>query len=298
MSAIRTRSPASVAAGRDALALRGPVVALRDAEVVYPGGTIALKPTSLAFKEGAFTVLLGLSGAGKSTLLRCINLLAVPLRGSIRVSGVGLVCAEGAVDPGAVRRHRGATAMIFQSHQLIGRHTALRNTLLGRVAFHGALRSFLPLPRADRLVALQCLERVGLADKALTRTDRLSGGQQQRVGIARALAQEPRLILADEPVASLDPATAEKVLSLLHRICREDGLTAIVSLHQLSYAKRFADRIIGLVDGAVAFDGPPAALTMADVAKIYGRSIPAQHPDELPSEAAAARTLASMEAFA
>jgi phosphonate transport system ATP-binding protein len=160
--------------------------------------------------------------------------------------------------------------MIFQSHQLIGRHTALKNVLLGRLPFHPSLRSFAPLPARDRLIALACLERVGLLDKALSRTDQLSGGQQQRVGVARALAQEPALVLADEPVASLDPATARAVLTLLREVCDEGGLTAIVSLHQVELARRFADRVIGLMDGAVAFDGPPTALDQRDVFSIYG----------------------------
>jgi phosphonate transport system ATP-binding protein len=145
--------------------------------------------------------------------------------------------------------------MIFQQHQLIGRYSALKNVLTGRIGNYSSLRTLLPLPRQDQIIALECLDRVGLLDKALVRADNLSGGQQQRVGIARGLAQQPEIILADEPVASLDPATSEKVLSLLYRICKEDGLTAIVSLHQVELAKDFADRVIGLVDGKIAFDG-------------------------------------------
>jgi phosphonate transport system ATP-binding protein len=250
-----------------------PTVSLHSARVVFPDGAIALDNVSLAFDERAFTVLLGPSGAGKSTLLRCLNLLVAPTRGSVHCRGLGLLCGDAAVHARLLRQHRGRTAMIFQSHQLIGRHSALKNVLLGRLAHHGTFRTFLPLPRRDRVIALSCLERVGLSDLSLQRTDRLSGGQRQRVGIARALAQEPRLILADEPVASLDPATAESVLALLHRVCREDGLTAIVSLHQLGFARRFADRVVGLARGSVVFDGPPDALGSAELRAIYGRDV-------------------------
>jgi phosphonate transport system ATP-binding protein len=159
--------------------------------------------------------------------------------------------------------------MVFQQHQLIGRLSALTNVLTGRLASHGALRTLLPMSRADKHLALAALERVGLLDRALERVDRLSGGQQQRVGIARALAQEPRLILADEPVASLDPATAVNVLGLLHDICKADGITAIVSLHQVELARRFADRIVGLRAGAIVFDSEPVRLTEAELDRIY-----------------------------
>ena len=150
--------------------------------------------------------------------------------------------------------------MVFQHHQLIERHTALQNVLTGRLAYHSTWRSLFPLPRAELEYALRCLERVGLGEKALARVDQLSGGQQQRVGIARALAQQPSMILADEPVASLDPATSERVLTLLRDICREDGITAVMSLHQLEYARRFADRIIGLANARIVFDAEPAKL--------------------------------------
>jgi phosphonate transport system ATP-binding protein len=162
--------------------------------------------------------------------------------------------------------------MVFQQHQLIGRYTALQNVLIGRVANYGAWRSLWPLPHKDNVMALECLERVGLLDKATERVDNLSGGQQQRVGIARGLAQQPRTILADEPVASLDPATSEKILGLLHRICREDDLTAVVSLHQVELARMFADRIIGLADGRLVFDGVADHLTKDVYHQIYGGS--------------------------
>jgi phosphonate transport system ATP-binding protein len=159
--------------------------------------------------------------------------------------------------------------MIFQQHQLISRHTAWENVLMGRLAHYSTLRSLFPLPRRDQVLALECLERVGLLPKAMDRVDALSGGEQQRVGIARALAQQPRLILADEPVASLDPATAQKVMDLLQDISQTDGITAIVSLHQVELALAYADRIIALARGKIVFDGPPDELNPARLEGIY-----------------------------
>ena len=240
------------------------ILSVDSLSVTYPGNVRALANTNVAFHRGEFAVLLGLSGAGKSTLLKSLNGLVRPTAGHVIAPELGRLDSAA-----LMRRHRRSTAMVFQHHQLLPRQTALANVLTGRLAFHSTLRSLWPLPRVDQELALHCLERVGLADKALSRVDQLSGGQQQRVGIARALAQQPRIVLADEPVASLDPATAEKVLSLLQRVCREDGITAIVSLHQLDYAQRFADRIIGLADAQVVFDAEPAALDPSHLARIY-----------------------------
>ena len=242
------------------------MLSIYDLQVTYPGRLTALNPTSLTFDQGEFSVLLGPSGAGKSTLLRCLNGLVRPTNGQV------VSTAHGDIHSGSVtlRRHRAATGMVFQHHHLIGRLTALANVLVGRLGHHSALRSLLPLPLADRRIALEALERVGLLDRALTRVDQLSGGQQQRVGIARAVAQQPRLILADEPVASLDPATAARVLDLLRTICKADGITAVVSLHQVDLARGFADRVIGLQAGAVVFDGTPDQLCEASLERIYG----------------------------
>lgn len=235
--------------------------------VTYPGNVLALKPTTVHFHKGEFTVLLGLSGAGKSTLLRSLNHLVKPTTGKVVSGEFGELR-----DQRTLRQHRSRTAMVFQHHQLIERYTALQNVLTGRLAYHSTWRSLLPMPRQDLELAYQCLERVGLADKALTRVDQLSGGQQQRVGIARALAQQPSMILADEPVASLDPATSERVLGLLRSICREDGITAVISLHQLEYAQRFADRIIGLSNARIVFDDAPDHLTPQHLDEIYHRT--------------------------
>ncbi len=239
------------------------MIQLNDVSVQFKNVT-ALQPTSLTFQQGQFVVLLGASGAGKSTLLRCLNLLREPDTGSIELAGLGALCNRK-----VLQQHRRQTGMIFQQHQLIRRHSALQNVLMGRLGYHSTLRTLFPLSGQEQAIALHSLERVGLLHKALSRVDQLSGGQQQRVGIARALAQQPHLILADEPVASLDPATADKILALLHRICKEDGISAVVSLHQVELAKRYADRIIGLAHGRVVFDGAPAALTPTHITELY-----------------------------
>jgi phosphonate transport system ATP-binding protein len=241
------------------------MIALRDISMQYSNGLRALHSTDLEFEAGSFNVLLGRSGAGKSTLLRCINLLNDPTTGEIDVEGLGVVNKRRSIQ----RQHRRNTAMIFQQHQLITRHSALQNVLMGRLGHYHPLRTLLPFPRADKLLALECLDRVGLIEKALERADNLSGGQQQRVGIARGLAQQPDILLADEPVASLDPATSHQVLSLLHKICKEDGLTAIVSLHQVELSQEYADRIIGLADGHVVFDSQRQVLDDDSIDKIY-----------------------------
>ena len=244
-------------------------------EVVYQNGTRALSPCSLSFAPGAFTVLLGASGAGKSTLLRSLNYLVVPTGGRV-VSESGDLHNRH-----HLRAHRRRTGMVFQQHQLIGRASVLSNVLTGRLGYHSGLRTLLPPTRAEKKLALEAIERVGLIDYALRRADQLSGGQQQRVGIARAMVQQPSLVLADEPVASLDPASADRVLSLLHGICKSDGITAIVSLHQLDFARRYADRIVALAQGGIVFDGPPNKLGQAEVAKIYGTTATDAGDDEL-----------------
>lgn len=252
-----------------------PLLTLDSVGVRYPNGVVGLAPASLSLFADQITVLLGPSGAGKSTLLRALNHLVRPTEGGIAVSGIGPLEARG-----ALRRHRRQTAMIFQQHQLIARLTALQNVLIGRLAHYPAWRTLFPFPERDRRLALDCLARVGLLDRALSRCDMLSGGQQQRVGIARALAQQPRLVLADEPVASLDPATSRRVLKLLRSICKADGIPAIISLHQLELAREFADRIIGLADGAIVFDGVPSELAAADLERIYGEPTGPAHQDE------------------
>jgi phosphonate transport system ATP-binding protein len=241
------------------------LLALRNVSVTYPDGHVALHSTSLQVRPGEFLVLLGASGAGKSTLLRSINGLVRPTGGEVVVPDLPATGLFGR----HLREHRRRCGMVFQQHHLIGRLSVLDNVLIGRLASRSLLGTLLPWRREEKLAALAVIDRVGLLPKALARADTLSGGQQQRVGIARALVQRPRLLLADEPVASLDPATAEDVLNLLHGICKKDGLTAIVSLHQVELARRYADRIVGLQQGRVVFEGSPADLNAGAVSELY-----------------------------
>jgi phosphonate transport system ATP-binding protein len=265
---------------------------IEDASVVYQNGVCALDRINLNFEHGRFIGLLGPSGAGKSTLLRCLNGLVRPSRGDVITGNGESIFASRAT----LRRHRRGTAMIFQQHHLIGRHTALKNVLIGRLAFRTSLRSLVPAGRAERRLALEVLDRVELLDWALSRADELSGGQQQRIGVARALIQKPCTILADEPIASVDPVIAVRILELIDRVCREDKITAIVSLHQVDLARRFADRIIGLSGGRVVFDGPADALDRGAMQRIYAAGSPdlspvtaarpqaeEEHPHESPS---------------
>lgn len=241
------------------------MISTSELSVTYANGYRALKPVSLQFRRGELTVLLGASGAGKSTLLRCLNGLVRASAGT--VGSVHHPDIAGSAE--VLRDHRRRTGMIFQHHQLIPRRSALQNVLTGRLSFHSPWRTLLPLPAADLRLALACLDRVGLLDYANARVDRLSGGQQQRVGIARALVSQPEVLIADEPVASLDPASADSVMDLIKHICAQDGLTTVVSLHQLALARRIADRIIGIRAGEVVFDGAAHALCEAAVTSIY-----------------------------
>jgi phosphonate transport system ATP-binding protein len=240
------------------------VICTSSLEVTYKNNLKALKSTSLDITQGSFVVLLGTSGAGKSTLLRSLNGLVKPTSGSVSVAGLGDLS-----DTSTLQRHRRQTGMIFQQHHLIGRLSVLNNVLLGRLGHHTGWRMFTPWTRSEREQALAVIDRVGLLERALARADQLSGGQQQRVGMARALVQQPRLLLADEPIASLDPNTSLRLLQLLHDICKSDRLTAVISLHQVEFARQFADRIIGLKQGSVVFDGPPQALSERDVQELY-----------------------------
>lgn len=253
-------------------AIRESHLSLRGITVTYADGHTALAPTSLEVQHGGFLVLLGASGAGKSTLLRSINGLVSPTDGEVSVADL----PGGTVSKRNLLEHRRHCGMVFQQHHLIGRQSVLANVLMGKLATRGSLASLWPWSKADKLEALAAIDRVGLLEKALARADTLSGGQQQRIGIARALVQKPRLLLADEPVASLDPATAQSVLTLLHDICKKDRLTAIVSLHQVNLARMFADRIVGLRQGQVVFDGTAAQLTEEAQSALYAMSSPVE----------------------
>jgi phosphonate transport system ATP-binding protein len=225
----------------------------------------ALKQIDLDVAEGEFLVVLGPSGAGKSTLLRCMNRLTQPTDGTIRIGGQ--LTSD---DREGLRRLRRDVAMIFQHYNVVPRLSVLKNVLTGRLgAVSGPLSWLQVFPESDIAIARECLRRVELEDKAANRTDKLSGGQKQRVGIARALAQQPRIILADEPVSSLDPKTSRSVLRYLKQASEELGITVVCNLHQVNYAREFAQRVVGVSAGQVVFEGPPEALTDEILHKIY-----------------------------
>jgi phosphonate transport system ATP-binding protein len=243
------------------------VLSIQNLVKVYPAGTRALDDVSLDVKGGEFVVLIGLSGSGKSTLLRCINRLVEPTSGRIVLGGTDITKAKGP----ELRRIRRRIGMIFQQFNLVRRHTVLANTLAGRLGYQPVWRTITSRPRREGIAAaFENLGRVGIAEKAFARADALSGGQQQRVGIARALMQGPELMLADEPVASLDPATSHSVMKYLEDLNKRDGITVICSLHFLSLARRYGTRVIALKAGRIAFDGSPREIDERRFRDIYG----------------------------
>lgn len=234
---------------------------------VFPDGTVALKDVSFEVEEGEFLAVIGLSGSGKSTLLRCINRLIEPTSGRVTWDGVDVTLAEG-TELRQIRRHIG---MIFQHFNLVKRSSVRTNVLSGRLGYAHPFWSLLGRFSADdKRRAIAAMERVGIAEKADNRADQLSGGQQQRVGIARALMQEPRLMLADEPVASLDPVLAHSILRYLELLNQQDGITVLCSLHFLDLVHRYATRVVGLKAGELVFDGLPAELTPEKFKEVYG----------------------------
>ncbi|MCD6540636.1 phosphonate ABC transporter ATP-binding protein [Candidatus Bipolaricaulota bacterium] len=236
-------------------------------KVYERGHVVALKDVSFEVQKGEFLVIIGLSGSGKSTLLRCINRLIEPTKGRIFIDGVEIT----KLSPRQMRKFRRKIGMIFQHFNLIKRATVMTNVLTGRLGYNPTWRTLLGLfPRSDRELALKNLERVGLLEKAYVRADELSGGQQQRVGIARALMQQPELLLADEPVSALDPATSHSVMQYIEQMNREDGVTVLASLHFLSLARRYGTRIIALRDGELVFDGLPEEIDDRKFKEIYG----------------------------
>ena len=235
---------------------------------VYPNGTQALRDVSFEVADGEFLAVIGLSGSGKSTLLRCINRLIEPTSGKITWNDVDVTAAQGA-DLLKIRRQIG---MVFQQFNLVKRSSVLTNVLSGRLGYVNTIQSLLgTFSGDDQQRAMANLEQVGLSDKAHVRADSLSGGQQQRVGIARALMQEPKLILADEPVASLDPVLAHSILKYLEQLNKERGITVLCSLHFLDLVHRYATRAIALKDGQVVFEGLPKEIDDAQFKAIYGQ---------------------------
>ncbi len=234
---------------------------------IYDNGVRALQDVSFEVPDGQFLVIIGLSGSGKSTLLRCINRLIEPTEGRIIWNDTDITDATDE----ELRQIRRKIGMIFQQFNLVRRAPVMTNVLAGRLGYTNPLWSLVNhFSAEDKRKALEKLDRVGIREKAHIRADQLSGGQQQRVGIARALMQEPELMLADEPVASLDPATSHSVMKYLELLNKEDGITILCSLHFLSLARTYADRIIALKDGRMEFDGLPEEIDDRRFKDIYG----------------------------
>jgi phosphonate transport system ATP-binding protein len=242
-------------------------IELKKIEKIFPNGFKALKEIDLQVKPGEFISLIGLSGSGKSTLLRMINRLLDPSSGEVFLEGKNITKIKG----DKLRRERRRVGMIFQQHNLVKRSSVLVNVLSGALGGMPTWRSFFKsFPRQIVEKAYVNLDRVGIAERALNRATALSGGQQQRVAIARALMQDPTIMLADEPVASLDPATSHSVMKYLRMVNERDGLTILCSIHFLSLAREYSTRVIAMKDGEIVFDGPPTEIDDNRFKAIYG----------------------------
>ena len=236
----------------------------------YPTGDHALRGVSFTVDGRDAVFVIGPSGAGKSTLLRCVNRLVEPDQGRVTLDGLDVT----ALDPRGLRAARRRMGMIFQEFNLVERLTVMENVLSGRLGYVGLWQAWRRrFPPDDVAAAYQTLARVGLEGFENKRADELSGGQRQRVGIARALVQRPQILLVDEPTSSLDPRTSETVMALITDLAAEDGIPALVNIHDVPLARTFARRIIGLAAGRIVFDGPPAALDELALARIYGASV-------------------------
>lgn len=258
-----------------------PILKIKNLVKTYPNGVSALKGVSFDVKKGEFLVIIGLSGSGKSTLLRCLNRLHDPTSGEVLLQDLDtkqytdtaqLDSASG------IRGLRKKIGMIFQHFNLIPRHTVLSNVLMGRLSYTSTLKSILGIfSSEDKAQAMKYLKLVGIAEKAHIRADQLSGGQQQRVAIARALTQQPQILLADEPVASLDPATCHTVMDYLRKVNQELGITIICNLHFLSLVRQYATRVIALKGGELVYEGDPNQINEAWFEKIYGQGAKEVH---------------------
>ncbi len=246
------------------------MIQFKDVGLIYPNGTEGLKNINVTINDGEFVVIVGLSGAGKSTFIRSINRLVTPTSGSLLVDNENILDYRSS----DLRQLRTKVGMIFQNYNLVKRTNVLKNVLAGRLGHTGTLRSILNLYKKEDIgLAYESLKRVNIDEKIYSRADELSGGQQQRVSIARVLTQKPHYILADEPVASLDPPTSHQVMTYLKKINKEDNITTIVNLHFIDMAMEYADRIIGMRAGEVVFDGPVSEVSEQTFEEIYGRSI-------------------------
>ncbi len=240
---------------------------LQNLEKQYKTGDRALKGVDLEVPDGQIMALIGPSGAGKSTLIRCINRLVEPTGGNALLNDVDLT----SLGAGQLRKARRRMGMIFQEYALVERLSVMENVLSGRLGYVGFWRSyFRKYPQSDIDEAFRLLSRVGLDHMVDKRADELSGGQRQRVGICRALAQDPELLLVDEPTASLDPKTSRQIMRLICELCKERNLSAIINIHDVMLAQMFAERIVGLKLGEIVYDGPPDGLTADVLTEIYG----------------------------
>lgn len=252
-----------------------PILRIKNLEKTYPNGIQALKGVSFDVKKGEFLVIIGLSGSGKSTLLRCLNRLHDPTGGEVRFHNQDIVQISTATE---IRNLRKKIGMIFQHFNLIPRHTVLSNVLMGKLAYTSTWKSIFGLfSQEDKAEAMKYLKLVGIAEKAHIRADQLSGGQQQRVAIARALTQNPEVLLADEPVASLDPATCHTVMDYLRKVNQELGITVVCNLHFLSLVRLYATRVIALKGGELVYEGDPKNIDQAWFEKIYGEGAKEVH---------------------
>lgn len=236
----------------------------------YPNGVQALKGVSLTIEQGEFIAIIGLSGAGKSTLLRSINQMHSITDGTLMVNGVNVSSLKGK----ALRRFRRDIGMVFQSFNLVKRTTVIKNVLAARVADMPLWKSLLGLyTKEDKLISLEALDQVGILEKAYTRADQLSGGQQQRVALARTVAQQPKIILADEPVASLDPVTSQQVMNDFVKINQDLNITVVANMHHVDIALKYARRVIGIKEGLIVYDGPSTEVTNDILKAVYGREL-------------------------
>lgn len=246
------------------------MIEFKNVSKIYPGGFTALKDINLKIDEGEFIAIIGRSGAGKSTLIRTINKMIEINKGQLTVNGLDISSVKGA----DLRKFRRTIGMIFQQFNLVDRTTVLNNVLAGFVPDLNIIQKLLGIfPKEDKIKALEALRQVDILDKAYNRADQLSGGQQQRVALARTLAQKPSIILADEPVASLDPVTAKQVMDYFKKINKENNIAILINIHHVDLALDYAKRVIGIKDGVIVFDGPANQVDDEVLKKIYGDNL-------------------------